>query len=245
MEQLHDSDLIKLKELLRHAGEFIAYFEVAESKMIAWRQELETHSQIQEKKINHQLQNLQQELEALQEVLTQAGIARLRLSLEQALKDGEEHIALLQKTGQTILNDIQIQQQEVNKIIAAGLNHMEQYTVQALTRINNQLADYDVDHFRRVASESCMQVEKVATVTMRKSANLLKAFQWRSIALALVTTFLTAFAISLYVSSETPWESHQHALNERQAGRALMKIWPQLSHQEKDKILTGYIQQKS
>ncbi|MGQ3889570.1 hypothetical protein ACQUW5_11120 [Legionella sp. CNM-1927-20] len=245
METLHDSDITKLKELLRHLGEFIAYFEIAESKMMAWHQELETHSQIQEKKINHQLQHLHQELEGLQEILTHAGIARLRHNLEKALKDGEAHLGLLEKTSQKILANLDLKQQEVNKLMLSGLNQIEQYTLQALEQINSQLADYDIDHFRRVTSESCLHVEKVATLAMRKSANLLKAFQWRSIALALATTFLTAFAISLYVSSETPWESHQRALNERQAGRVLIKAWPQLSHQEKDKILASYMQQKS
>ncbi|WP_419419868.1 hypothetical protein ACNVED_00755 [Legionella sp. D16C41] len=245
MEQLHDSDIAKLKELLRHLGEFIAYFEVADSKMIAWRQELETHSQIQEKKINHQLQHLQHELEALQDLLTQAGIIKLKLSIEKALKDGEMHLTLLQEIGQELLTNLNIKQQEINKTMVSGLNQLEQYTLQALNQINDKLADYNVDHFRKVTTESCSYVEKVATLSIRKSTNLLKAFQWRTIALALITTFLTAFAISLYVSSEMPWESHQRALNERQAGKVLITAWPQLSHQEKDKILASYMQQKT
>ncbi|WP_131782085.1 hypothetical protein [Legionella gresilensis] len=245
MEALHDSDISKLKELLRHLGEFIAYFEIAESKMIAWQQELETHAHRQEKKINYQLQHLHQELESLQEILTHAGVARLRFNLEKALKDGESHLGLLEKTSQEILANLDLKQQEVSNLMILGHKQIEQYTLQALKQINSQLAAYDIDHFRRISSESCLHVEKVATLTMRKSAALLKAFQWRSIALALATTFITAFAISLYVSNETPWESHQQALSERQAGRVLMKAWPQLSHQEKDKILASYMQQKS
>lgn len=240
MDNLPDPDLAKIKSLLRHTGEFIAYFEIAEAKMITWQQELEAQIQLQEKKINHQLQNLQQEIEPLHEALTQAGIARLKLSLEQAQREGEEHIALLKKTGQSLLDSMKAQQQEISTMISSGLNQIDQFILQALKEMNQQLADYDINHFKRVANESCIHVEKVATSTMRKSSGLLKVFQWRSIALALLSTFITAFVISLYVSSEMPWESHQHALNERQVGRALIKIWPELSQQEQDKILAGY-----
>ncbi|STX50090.1 Uncharacterised protein [Legionella busanensis] len=245
METLHDSDITKLKELLRHLGEFIAYFEIAESKMMAWQQDLETQAQMQKKKINYQLQHLQQELESLQEILAQAGIEKLRVNLEKILKDSESHLGLLEKISQKILANSDLKQQEANNRMILRLEQIEEHTLQALEQINNKLAANDIDHFRRVSSENCLHVEKVATLTMRKVANLLKAFQWRSIALALATTFIIAFAINLYVSNETPWESHQQALSERQAGQVLIKAWPHLSHLEKDKILASYMQQKS
>ena len=39
------------------------------------------------------------------------------------------------------------------------------------------------------------------------------------------------------MSNELPWEIHQHAINERQAGKVLMQAWPMLSEEEKTKIL--------
>ena len=35
MEHREDKDLARIKEFLRHTGEFIAYFELAETKIIA------------------------------------------------------------------------------------------------------------------------------------------------------------------------------------------------------------------
>ena len=237
MEHIQDQDLVKLKELLRHTGEFIAYFELAESKMMEWRHDIEQEAQSQQHKAQQQLQNLHNELEALQEVLTQAGLARFRLTAETALKQGEGHLSALQKASLQLMNQMTTKQNELTRLIEQSLMQIEQHSTQAIERVDSQLMQYDVQHFRRVASESCEQVERVANNAVSKSERLLRAFQWRSISLALATTLITAFAIGLYLSNELPWEIHKQARNEREAGKVLMKAWPALSQEEKAKIL--------
>lgn len=44
MEHLQQDEVTRLKELLQHTSEFIAYFELAETKMHAWRQDIEQQS---------------------------------------------------------------------------------------------------------------------------------------------------------------------------------------------------------
>ncbi|MDP1603481.1 MAG: hypothetical protein Q8M03_09480 [Legionella sp.] len=240
MENLHDKDINKLKELLRHTGEFIAYFELAESKMIAWRQDIERQSQLQEQKIAQQLQTLHSELDALQEVLTEGGLARYKRHSEEVLKQNQAHVATIQKTGQQLLGDINVQYSEFKQTMTKNLAQIEDYTEQALLRIENQLTKYDIGDFHRIACESCEQVEKVALNTIHKSSGLLRNFQWRSIALALITTLIASFAIGLYINNEMPWEIHKQVMNEREAGRALIKAWPDLSEQEQHKIITNH-----
>lgn len=244
MEQLQDNDLVKLKELLRHTGEFIAYFELAESKMMEWRHDIEQQAQIQQHKAQQQLQNLHNELDALQEVLTQAGLARFRLTAEKTLKQGEEHLASLQKASLQSIEDMSEKHHEFTGLIDKSLAQIEQHAVEAIERIDSQLMQYDVQHFRRVASESCEQVERVANNAVSKSERLLRAFQWRSVALAFSTTLITAFAIGLYVSNEFPWEIHKQARSEREAGKVLMQAWPALSQEERAKILKNHRDQK-
>lgn len=41
MEHQQKDELTRIRELLQHTSEFIAYFELAETKMHAWRQEIE------------------------------------------------------------------------------------------------------------------------------------------------------------------------------------------------------------
>ena len=143
MEPLNDADLYKLKELLRHAGEFIAYFELAETKMIQWRQELEEQTQTNSVRINHQLDALHQEFVSLEKVLTQAGLARLRLTLEDALKQGEAHVAILQKTSEHFLNEINTQHHEFSAMVTSNIDRIEQHTHNAILQIDKQLAKYD------------------------------------------------------------------------------------------------------
>ncbi|CEK12105.1 hypothetical protein [Legionella hackeliae] len=238
MEHLQDQDIAKLKELLRHTGEFIAYFELAETKMLEWRHDIDQQAQIQQNKAQQQMQNLHNELEALQDVLTQAGIARFRLSAEKILKQGEDNLNNLQKVCQELLDEIANKQQELSKFLEKGISQLEQYTLRAIERLDEHFTQYDIHHFRRIANESCEQVERVAQNAVIKSQGLLGRFQWRAASFALITTIITAFAMGFYVSNELPWEIHQQAKNEREAGQVLMKAWPTLTQEEKAKILS-------
>ncbi|WP_028388944.1 hypothetical protein [Legionella fairfieldensis] len=240
-----DQDLMKLKELLRHTGEFIAYFELAESKMMEWRHDIEQQAQAHQHKAQQQLQSLHNELDALQEVLTQAGLARFRLAAEKALQQGEEHLELLHRTSQQLITDIENKHQTLSELMEKNLLQVEQHTLRAIECIDAQLMQYDVQHFRRVASDSCEQVERTATNAIVKSERFLRTFQWRAMIIAIFTTIITAFAIGLYINNEFPWEIHQHAMNEREAGKALIHAWPALSQEEKAKILNNHSHQKA
>ncbi|MDI9819515.1 MULTISPECIES: hypothetical protein [unclassified Legionella] len=244
MEQIQDQDLAKIKELLRHTGEFIAYFELADAKMIEWRQEIEYQAQSQQNKTQQQLQTLHHELEQLRETLTQAGLARFRLSAEKALKQGEEHLTILQKASEQLLDDLRGRHLELIKTTEKSLLQIEQHTAQAIEQLDAHFVQYDIHHFHRLANQSCEQIERVAKNAVVKSQGFLNAFQWRSVALALITTIITAFAIGFYVSNELPWETHKHAMNEREAGKVLIKAWPTLTQEEKAKILSIQSQQK-
>lgn len=240
MEPIQDQDISKIKELLRHTGEFIAYFELAETKMLEWRQDIEQQAQTQQNKSQQQLQNLHNELEGLQEILTQAGIARFRLTAEKTLQQGEEHLTNLQKVSQQMLEDMANNQQEFTQLLEKSLAQIEQYTTRAIERLDEHFTQYDVHHFRRIANESCEHVERVASNAVFKSQGLLGRFQWRAASLALLTTIITSFAVGFYVSNEFPWEIHQQAKNEREAGRVLIKAWPSLTQEEKAKILSNH-----
>ncbi len=239
MNHLKEDDVMKLNELLQYTSEFIAYFELADTKMMEWRQSIEQNSETQHQLIQQQLHNLHHELESIIEVLTQVGIERLRQKIERAVKQGETHLSELQKTGSAILSAIQEQHQIVNNALVKNLEILNQHTEQSLTHIDKYLANYDVHHLRRAASESHLQVEKVSSDAIKKSTRLLKLFQWRALAFGVITTVTTTLMVSLYISNELPWESHQKVLHEREAGKVLMRAWSGLTPQEKNKILNN------
>ncbi|MCP0914765.1 MULTISPECIES: hypothetical protein [Legionella] len=245
MEHIGEQDLIKLRELLRRTGEFIAYFELAEAKMLEWRQDMETRAANQQQQFQQQVHTLQTELNAFQETLSQAGLARLRLLMEQTLTLGEERMHSMQKIEEDFLQKIAAAHMAFIQHSKQMAEQINAHTDNALERIDTQLAHYDVQHFYRIANESCEQVDRAAQNAIIKSGRLLHRFQWRTIFLAFLTTIVSSFFISLYINDEYPWEIHQNAMNERNAGRMLINAWSKLSYQERTKILGEQAYQKS
>ncbi len=228
-----DDDLVRVKELLRHTGEFIAYFELADTKMMEWRDEIEH----QTKEFQKQTLTLQKELSSINDLLSQAGTAQFRLTAEKALSQGESHLKKIEHTCNQLEQNFQIHQEKIRTLTEDSIDKIEKHSVQASQTIANQLSKYDAHLFHRIASESCDHVERVANDAINKSNKLLSMFQLRTGLLAVFLTILTAFVVVLYLSDELPWEMHHQAMSEREAGRVLLQAWPNLTHEEKAKIV--------
>lgn len=233
MEDHPADDLVRVRELLRHTGEFIAYFELAETKMMDWRAEIEQKSE----QLHNDTKTLHNELISINALLTQSGITQFRNTTEKALSQGEANLHLLEQKCNQFAHDFQQQQEELKILTESCLNKIENRTLQVTQSIANQLSKYDVHQFHRIASESCDHVERVAQDAVSKSNKLLGLFQLKAGFFAVFLTVVTAFVIVLYLSDELPWEMHHQAMNERQAGKVLLQAWPNLTQEEKAKIL--------
>lgn len=209
MEPPQDDDIIRIKQLLHHTGEFIAYFERVDMSLMEWRAEIEQHSYL----LQEYAKNLQNQLAYTQNLLSQSGVAQSEATTQQL-------------------------QEKIEIMTQNGLEKIDYYMIKATEAIATQLSRYDVHEFHRIASESCDYVAETANDAMAKSKKLLKRFHLKNTVLALFATIITAFIIALYLSGEFPWEMHDHAVNERYAGKMLLQAWPKLSQEEKNKILT-------
>lgn len=233
MEHYQEDDLVRVKELLRRTGEFIAYFELAETKMMEWRQEIEE----QASRLQHHSQTLQNELTSIHELLSKTDTAGFKMTAEKALAQGEANLKILERSCSQFTQNFNEQQEKLKILTDKSIEKMEQHSSQAMQNIDSQLSKYDVHHFHRIANESCDHIERVAHDAVSKSNKLLRMFQLRFSLFAVITTILTAFVIVLYLSDEYPWEMHHLAMHERQAGKVLLQAWPMLSQAEKTKIL--------
>ncbi len=234
MEHYQEDDLVRVTELLRRTGEFIAYFELAETKMMEWRQEIEQHAsslELHTKKLN-------EELIAVQNLLSKTGTEQFRHAAEKALAQGEANLKSMERCSDLFTENFNNQYVQMNTFTDIALEKIEKHINQAMHNITCQLSKYDVQHFHRIATESCDHVERTANDAVTKSNKLLHLFQFRFNLFTVITTIITAFIIVLYLSDEFPWEMHSQALNERQAGKLLLQAWPKLTHQEKTKILS-------
>lgn len=230
MTDIKEQELVRIKELLTHTSEFIAYFELSEQKMMEWRLHLEE----QRAYIEQQRHTLMNELHTLNTTLSVTGIGHLT---EQLRTQGQEQLHLLEQHQQKQIQQQQQHQQHLHLLAKQCCEQIEHYTLNALNTISNKLAHYDVNQFHRIANESCSHVERLAQLSEKKSKKLLSVFQLRYGLLAVFTTILTVFIMVLYLSDEFPWEMHHQAKNERHAGKVLLKAWPILTQEEKAKIL--------
>jgi hypothetical protein len=235
MDHLQEEDLIRVKELLQHTGEFIAYFELAETKMIEWREEIESQSS----QLYQRSQIVHNEIASVHELLSQAGITRFRTLAQKALSQGEIQLQVMENTCKQFTEHFEEQQEKLSFLTHQCLLKIEEHTTKSTQDIASQLAKYDVHQFHRIAHESCDHVERAASNAVNKSQKLLHMFQMRSGLLGVFTTLISAFVIVLYLSGELPWDLHQKAVKERDVGKALLRIWPSLTLEEKTRILSN------
>ncbi|HAZ7572792.1 hypothetical protein OQJ02_14810 [Legionella sp. PATHC032] len=233
MEHYQEDDLTRIRELLRHTGEFIAYFEFVEAKMMEWREEIEQQAE----QVLHMTQSLQNELTSMQSLISQSGVSHFKISAEKALAQGETHLHSLERTCNQFTQIFQQQQEKIKSLTENCIDRIEKHTSQATQTLTLQLAKYDVQHFYRIANESCDHVDRVANDAINKSNKMLNMFQFKVGLFAMLITVLTAFVIVIYLNDEMPWEMHHQAMSERQAGKVLLQAWPKLSQKEKAKIL--------
>ncbi|MDP3269616.1 MAG: hypothetical protein Q8M40_11315 [Legionella sp.] len=226
MEHSQENDLARIHDLLSHTSEFIAYFELAETKMIEWRADIMQQTEV-----------FKNEMLAINKILSAAGTTNFRQITERALNQGEKNLELLERNSNQFMHSIQNQQEHLRQLTEKCIRNIEQHSAHASSLIAAQLAKYDVHQFHRIATESCDHVERVANDAVSKSNKFLSMFQLRLGLFAVLTTILTSFVIVLYLSDELPWEMHHQAMNERQAGKVLLNAWPKLTQEEKAKIL--------
>ncbi len=237
MTEFEDKDIIRLKELLRRSSEFIAYFEVVERKMITWQHDLEEKTHVHQAHYKQQTQSIQRELESLHEILSQTGMSKFHSSIADILAQGEKQLQSVHENGEQLIKQMQSQLVQFTEMSQQSLQLIEQHSQDSIKTVNQALTQCDLQQFNRIANESCSHIERFAQKAVQKTSYFFQSFQWKILTLAIVASLLTSFITGLYVNDESPLETHQQAKNERQAGKLLLEAWPQLSHEEKVKIL--------
>ena len=233
MDQLTAEEVKRLTTLLKRTGEFIAYFEIAETKMIEWRQEIAHQAASQQEQLNE----IRTELDRMQQVISEAGLECFQTAAEETLSQSDDYLNSLKNIEQQLLRQIHDHRAELTRVSQHAMTKITQKASEAVQTMDEKLSCFDAKQFTQIATKSCAQVEKSAKATIRIGSRLLKHFEWRSVTLTLVTSLTTALVFGLYTNAEYPWEMHQHANNERGAGKVLLEAWPTLTHHEKNKIL--------
>src|SRR5476651_1336742 len=84
-------------EIEQQVSELVASYEIAMARLNAREKSLDEHFEISEHFLNEQIEKVNALMADLREVMTEAGAARMRLSMQEALKLGETQLSTLKK----------------------------------------------------------------------------------------------------------------------------------------------------
>jgi hypothetical protein len=181
--------------------------------------------------INKQMHDIHFLMTEFKMVMSQAGLARFRVTAEEALTQGKEHVSALEQQSEFL-------QTQLN----AACDRFENLTQQAESRISRVVRSFRLEYFKHLVEEGSQQVEQVSESAMQRIMGTGKWFQWEKFTVALIVALIVAIVMSLFMNDEWPWESHNKVLNEREAGKMLIEAWPVLSNNQRHQIEEAVMQ---
>ena len=224
-ESIPTDDFNRLQTCMQQVADFIALSEEAVQK-------LEKHDTITgemlEKSSVHfdqQLEQIRGALGDLQSFMTQAGVARLRVSAEHMLTDGQEH-----------LQNIKEATEQFKHVAENSCSNLQRASENSADWIAEAIKSLQIEKFRNLVFENVDRIENSADTAIRRIQKLSKWFQWEKLGIALVVAVLVSLLTGLFINDEMPWETHNKVVMARNVGKMLIQAWPKLSASEKEHI---------
>ena len=226
-----------LKEMVKRMAEFIAYFEIVESRIQEWQsvtnQRIEEHQLI----VRAQLLEIRQTVAEFEDLMTEAGVARWRLTAENTLQQGRDHLKLLELVSQQHLEKLADHHLEYEAIAKKSFDRLDRASAYTIKNISDAVSTFRLSDFQQMAEQSVNLIENTATSTIQQLRNSSRRFHIKNALFALGIAAFTSITIGLYLNNEFPWETHQHVVTERHYGATLMSAWPALTEHEREKII--------
>lgn len=240
MKHLEAEHLTLLNTLLNKTEKLVEYFSHAETRMNIWRHEIIQQATCQQT----QLTSLNAELNRIETLLSEINFDPFRIAAECETSQENEYLDSLKHTEQQLLRQIHDHRAELTRITQHAMTQISHTITQAASAIDERVSE----HFPSSAPDLMHAPTQSSTEDLAPSIDepmkqkaipftSPKYRKWRSVTLTLVTTLITAIIFGMYANNEYPWEMHQQATSERNAGRILLHAWPSLTHEEKSKIL--------
>jgi hypothetical protein len=223
MDPYHDS-------LAQQLSIFENHFEALHQKMTLWEQSL---AGFQKEQIHDLSTYHQTVIDQLHEIAHSIDHLKSQLNTPQ-LEDKRHH--LIEKHDK-IQAHIETLESEIEELSKKTIDHIHMTATRTIECIDHHLNDYDPQQLKRIAHESYENIANQANETIKLGHHILNVFQIRQIMVAIIIAFSSTVITGLYMNDELPWEHHQKIHDERKAGQLLLHAWPQLTKEERLKII--------
>lgn len=234
---MDNEDLDRIKNMQRQMGEFIAYFEVAQNKMVEWRKEVNETIEQHQHHVHTQIKEIHDVVDEIRELTDAAGLARIKYTAEQVVKQGQENVETLERVGQAQLEALQQNNEQLKKLAKKSFDRVDRALNYMVQSISQSLSSVRIGDFKRLTDKSRESIEEISVSTVNRLRDMVKWFHWKNLAMACGITMIVSLTIGLYLNDEMPWEIHKQVVVQRNAGQALLSAWPKLSELEKDRIM--------
>jgi len=215
-------------EIEQQVAELIASYEIAMERLVSREKKIEENVELSEHFLNEQLDKINALMADLREVMTEAGAARMRLSIQEALKMGNLQVQEIKRIGE-----------ETRTMMRDSCQRFERTSLSTIKNVNEAINAVNLDELKKFVENSYAQIKSHSADAISKISSIFRGFQWKNLIFALSLSLMTSVIIGLYLNAEWPWEIHQTIVKERTAGKAVMNAWPHLSKTDQ-----AYLEQK-
>lgn len=219
------SDVKQLEAINHQLVNFISLAEEAVSSLETAQVLNQQKEQGHEKLFEHELNAVRASLEALDEMIANAGMSRLQLAAEKLLQESEKRLQEIQ--------EMTIRFQQTAERCAENLKHTSETSADWIAEAMQSL---QIDKFRKMIFENVDHVENVVERSEKRIKALSRRLHWDKLLLALFVAVMVSILTAMFINDEMPWETHSQVMMERHAGQVLLQAWPKLSTAEKAHI---------
>lgn len=223
----HNQNPNQEQNLAHQLQQFQTYVESAQHQFNAWQVAMK-----------QQMQDIQDALKEFRDLTAnEMGISRLRQTMRDVLVEGEQHVKALQATGEAQLEELQKSNDQIRKLAKKSFERLDRASNFVVKNISDSLSSFRLNDFKRLTDESREVIEHVSVSTIKRMKEMVHWFHWKNLALAAAITIIVTLSLGLFLNDETPWEAHNKAVVQRNAGQALINAWPSLSPKEQQRIM--------
>jgi len=113
--------------------------------------------------------------------------------------------------------------------IGAQCTQLNKASMTTVKNVSQLVSSVRKNHLKKLTEKKLGELHKSRTTSAQKIRQLVSSLHWKNVITVMLLTMLVASVVSLYVDNAWPWQAHNEILKEREAGKILLSVWPQLS----------------
>jgi hypothetical protein len=212
-------------QIARQLAGFIPIFEELIERMRELQTLTETRISTQDASFAQQLENIQARLTEFSDIMTQAGVARWRHVAESAMKQGDEHVHAIKQATDHLLHTVDESSRCIDQII-----------IDAVSSLTEATQSLEIGKIEQIYQHTTQRIEDTTLRATRKLNRRIRTFFWEHLLLNIAFVVIITLGFGYFINDQWPWEERLQAHNERDAGKTFLKIWPQLTEAEQQRV---------